>query len=190
MLIQKIIPSDFEKKYGITLSNPIFLRLPTGAEWRVSWIKRNDDVLFLQDWKKFAHYWSLKHPDFLVFKYEGESLFEVRIFDPYDTCEINYSSMRCTYGTTNHYDEVVSDDCIEAPKSEMRTQLLKKRKTDTNRKGRTKDSTSQRTKLDKREIIVGFDANRQRGSGGFNFFSLFIYFSLYIFFGSSIMLSF
>ncbi|KAK7273669.1 hypothetical protein RIF29_14727 [Crotalaria pallida] len=115
-----IIPSSFERKYKITLPNPLILRIPTGAEWKVSWIKRDYEIWFEHDWKRFALDCSLKDPHFLVFKYEGGSCFEVRIFDK-NYYDIDYSSIRCTNNgatTTHHHDESVdiidiNDDSAE-----------------------------------------------------------------------------
>ncbi|KAK7273668.1 hypothetical protein RIF29_14726 [Crotalaria pallida] len=185
-----IIPSSFERKYKITLPNPLILRIPTGAEWKVSWIKRDYEIWFKHDWKRFALDCSLKDPHFLVFKYEGGSCFEVRIFDK-NYYDIDYSSIRCTNNgatTTNHHDESVdiidinddsaetleNDDSGEFLESEMQTQLPKKRKTDTkrvehrsniNQPCETKGVPARR-KLNKTKIKEDLVATQQNVSAG------------------------
>ncbi|KAK7273667.1 hypothetical protein RIF29_14725 [Crotalaria pallida] len=87
-------------------------------------------------------------PHFLVFKYEGGSRFEVRIFDN-SYYDIDYSSIRCTNNgatTTHHDDDEVetesdesveifdmSDDSGELLESEMQSQLPNKKRRNTNR---------------------------------------------------------
>ncbi|CAL0318546.1 unnamed protein product [Lupinus luteus] len=159
-----VIPSNFEMKNKVILPNPLFLRLPNDAEWSVSWIKRNYDIWFQQDWKKFALDCSLRDPHFIVFKYEGGSHFEVMIFDVTTYNEIEYSSIRCTNDATkNHYNEVESDNSVEIieidddsdeiVENELHTLLPKKRKVNTKSEHKS-------------DIDVDFDATQKKVSSG------------------------
>ncbi|KAE9597110.1 putative transcription factor B3-Domain family [Lupinus albus] len=76
----KRVPKDFVKRCWQDITNPVFLRLPNGTENKVYWTRKNGDVWFSNGWKEFAQYLSLEVSQFLVFRYEGKSLFHVIIF--------------------------------------------------------------------------------------------------------------
>ncbi|KAJ1422708.1 DNA-binding barrel domain superfamily [Sesbania bispinosa] len=85
------IPEKFVRKYGESLSNTMFLKLPNGAEWKVD-VEKHDDgrVWFQNGWKEFEEYYSLAHGHLLVFKFDGiTSHFHVHIYDM-STMEIDY----------------------------------------------------------------------------------------------------
>lgn len=68
-------------EYWEAMSNPIFLLLPNGANWEVTWKKHGADVWLTNDWKNFAKFYSLDQGHLLVFTYERRSRFQVLIFD-------------------------------------------------------------------------------------------------------------
>ncbi|RXH68971.1 hypothetical protein DVH24_031304 [Malus domestica] len=69
------IPNKFFRKYGDDLSNPVFIKLPTGSEiWE-------GEVWFGEGWPKFSKFYSLDCCHSLVFGYEGNSTFRICIFD-------------------------------------------------------------------------------------------------------------
>ncbi|KAI4357349.1 hypothetical protein L6164_001303 [Bauhinia variegata] len=86
------IPSDFTRKYGGDLKNPVFLKPPDGTEWKIYWEKHDDgDIWFEKGWKEFATHYSLDHWYFIIFKYEGTCNLEVIIFNM-AAIEIEYPS--------------------------------------------------------------------------------------------------
>ncbi|KAJ7954542.1 B3 domain-containing protein [Quillaja saponaria] len=85
------IPKMFVIQYGKHLANPVILKLPNGAEWRVNWTKSDGEVWLQDGWKEFAEHYSLGHGHLLVFRYEGTSCFRVLIFDM-SALEIEYPS--------------------------------------------------------------------------------------------------
>lgn len=77
-------------KHWRGIKNPVTLRLPNGTEWEVSWTKLEDgDVLFCNGWKQFSEYLSLNVSQFVVFQYEGNSCFNLIVFDK-TALEIKY----------------------------------------------------------------------------------------------------
>ncbi|KAL6331726.1 hypothetical protein AAG906_016722 [Vitis piasezkii] len=92
-------PVNFLKEYGNSLSNFVFLHLPTGAEWRVELLKLHGEVLFGSGWKRFADFYSIGYGHFLLFRYEGSSHFHVLIFD------MTASEIEYPYATTPTHDD-------------------------------------------------------------------------------------
>lgn len=83
------IPEDFVCKYGKDLSNPVCFKLPCGSEWEVGLTRYNGEVWFKKGWPDFSKFYSLGYNDMLVFGYEGNSRFQVSIFDR-SAIEIEY----------------------------------------------------------------------------------------------------
>ncbi|KAJ4827437.1 hypothetical protein Tsubulata_011090 [Turnera subulata] len=83
-----IIPPSFSR--GVELSDYVTLNVPgDGGAWIVGVTKTNEDILFDKDWPEFVKHYSIEPGNLLVFGYEGQSCFNVRIFN--DTaCEIQY----------------------------------------------------------------------------------------------------
>ncbi|KAI4357345.1 hypothetical protein L6164_001301 [Bauhinia variegata] len=105
------IPSDFTRKYGGDLQNPVFLKPPDGTEWKIYWEKHDDgDIWFEKGWKEFASHYSLDHWYFIIFKYEGTSNLEVIIFNM-AAIEIEYPSH--VTDEENYNLEKDSDDSVE-----------------------------------------------------------------------------
>lgn len=65
----------------------VSLKGPSGAVWNIMLTTRDDIVYFADGWQQFAKDHALKENDFLVFKYNGESVFEVLVFDRESLCE-------------------------------------------------------------------------------------------------------
>lgn len=102
------------KNYGNDLSNPVFLKVPTGAKWKVELVKRGSELLFQNGWREFAEYYSLCHGSFLVFEYERNCLFHVIIFDM-SASEIDYPLSLINAEKTNLDEEEMeetSDDDV------------------------------------------------------------------------------
>ncbi|KAL8141694.1 hypothetical protein V2J09_014726 [Rumex salicifolius] len=94
-----MLPPAFTKENGSGLSGYAYLRAPGGKEHRVTLLKRNGDIWFTQGWPCFCELYSLAYGHFLVFRYQGNSRFNVFIFDV-SCSEIQYPN----------FDDTSSDD--------------------------------------------------------------------------------
>ncbi|KAK2453690.1 B3 domain-containing transcription factor VRN1 [Trifolium repens] len=111
------VPKSFVRRHWKGISNPVTLRLPNSTEKKVSWEKTSDyDVWFCNGWKEFANYLSLGDSQYLVFQYQGNSLFNVIGFGKCGL-EIKYPLRE----TSEEYEDVEESDCslkiIEDPSS-------------------------------------------------------------------------
>ncbi|CAJ1932451.1 unnamed protein product [Sphenostylis stenocarpa] len=86
------LPSNFTTKCGDGMSNPVFLKPPDSAEWKIHWIRHDGEIWFEKGWKEFATYYSLGHGHLLLFEYERTSHLDVHIFDN-SAVEIDYPSL-------------------------------------------------------------------------------------------------
>nr|XP_029152502.1 B3 domain-containing protein REM6 [Arachis hypogaea] len=88
------VTKSFVKKYWKEVSNPILLELPSGDKIKVRWNKKEDDSIWLNEgWKRVVELLELKHQYFVIFKYKGESKFELIVFD-LSAMEIDYLSSK------------------------------------------------------------------------------------------------
>ncbi|KAF8030765.1 hypothetical protein BT93_D0063 [Corymbia citriodora subsp. variegata] len=86
------IPKSFLRRYGKDLSGLVLLKVPGGSTWPVKLEKSDDGKVWLwKGWRGFMEHYSIGHGHLLVFKYEGDSVFHVIIFDK-STSEIDYPS--------------------------------------------------------------------------------------------------
>lgn len=106
------IPKKFVIKYGEDVSNSVCLKLPSGLEWEVELTRRNGKVWFEKGWPDFSKFCSLDYGDFLVFRHEGNSIFQVCIFDRSAT-EIDYPMTMPEMEEKDHEDEEDDDLYIE-----------------------------------------------------------------------------
>ncbi|AES68282.1 B3 DNA-binding domain protein [Medicago truncatula] len=91
------IPDGFIKRFGNELKNVATITVPDGCDWEMELKKCGNDVYFCNKWQQFAEYYSIGYGSFLRFKYEGDSKFNVVIFDvtsveicyPFKTQSIN-----------------------------------------------------------------------------------------------------
>lgn len=104
------MPTSFSRRHWQGMSNPILLRLPNGTTKKVYWLKRDCDVWFSNGWREFAKYSCLDVSHFVVFRYEGNSTFNVIIFGK-SALEIEYPSSR----STNEEVEEIDVEIIEEP---------------------------------------------------------------------------
>lgn len=77
----QMIPEKFVRKYGKQLHVGVSLKVPGGAFWHVDLVGDGDKVWLQNGWPKFARFYSLAFGHFLVFKYQGNSQFDVFIYD-------------------------------------------------------------------------------------------------------------
>ncbi|KAL5071960.1 hypothetical protein RYX36_022847 [Vicia faba] len=84
---QLALPKTFSDNLKKKLPENVVLKGPSGVVWNIGLVIRDDSVYFVNGWERFVKDHSLKENDFLVFKYNGESLFEVLVFDGNSFCE-------------------------------------------------------------------------------------------------------
>ncbi|KAL5071669.1 hypothetical protein RYX36_022556 [Vicia faba] len=84
---QLALPKAFSDNLKKRLPENVVLKGPSGVVWNIGLVIRDDSVYFVNGWERFVKDHSLKENDFLVFKYNGESLFEVLVFDGNSFCE-------------------------------------------------------------------------------------------------------
>lgn len=115
------IPEHFVKKLREELSAVAKLTLPDGHVWQVGLRKVENGVWIQDGWHEFVERYGIRIGYFLVFTYEGNSGFFVRMFNLTNS-EINYhsSSLRNTQGLNygnqyNVFEEMEDDDTAEIP---------------------------------------------------------------------------
>ncbi|CAI8584223.1 unnamed protein product [Vicia faba] len=84
---QLALPKTFSNNIKKNLPESVTLKGPAGMLWNIELTTKGDTLYFTHGWQQFMKEHSLKENDFLVFKYNGESLFEVLIFDGGSLCE-------------------------------------------------------------------------------------------------------
>ncbi|XP_059639689.1 B3 domain-containing transcription factor VRN1-like [Cornus florida] len=108
------IPGVFMKNYGKNLSNPVFLNVPSGAEWKVELVHSDGKVWLQNGWQEFKEYYSIGSGHVLVFRYDGNSHFHVLIFDM-SASEIEYPISDTHVEQTNNNEgfNIEVDDSVE-----------------------------------------------------------------------------
>lgn len=76
-----MIPRKFVRKYGKYLCGRVYLKAPRGGVWAVDMVRYSGDAWLQTGWPEFARLYSLCFGHFLVFKYQGNSNFDVFIYD-------------------------------------------------------------------------------------------------------------
>ncbi|CAN0872861.1 B3 domain-containing protein REM16 [Linum grandiflorum] len=83
-----VIPRTFAKKMGTKLPATVTLKGPSGNSWTVGLASSNDETVFFSSgWREFAQDHCLQPTDLLIFRYNGDSLFDVLVFDLESSCE-------------------------------------------------------------------------------------------------------
>ncbi|KAJ7946006.1 B3 domain-containing transcription factor VRN1 [Quillaja saponaria] len=114
------IPKYFLTRFGDDLSEFATLSVPDGNVWRIGLKKADKKLWFHDGWQAFAQSYSIRVGYFLVFRYEGNSSFNVHIFN-LATSEINYESSSLSinegaYFANQHriFEEMEDEDYYEA----------------------------------------------------------------------------
>lgn len=81
------IPEHFTKNLRKKLPQVITLRGPSGRTWQVILTTNDDTVFFNHGWEEFVNDHVLQEKDLLIFKYNGDSCFDVLMFDGQSLCE-------------------------------------------------------------------------------------------------------
>lgn len=103
------IPFKFVKKFGDELSSIATLIVPGGRHWLVQLRKDDIRMWFDSGWNVFVEYYSIGIGCFLVFKYEGNSCFNVHVYD-LKASEINYLPDGINNSHESGHDKHVKDD--------------------------------------------------------------------------------
>ncbi|XP_050236545.1 B3 domain-containing protein REM16-like isoform X2 [Mercurialis annua] len=69
------------------LPDTVTLKGPSGTAWEVCLTSHENALMFGHGWREFVQAYSLEENDILVFKYNGESCFDVLMFDGQSMCE-------------------------------------------------------------------------------------------------------
>ncbi|KAL0360764.1 UNVERIFIED_CONTAM: B3 domain-containing protein REM16 [Sesamum radiatum] len=81
------------------MAGTIALKGPSGHEWSVGLVTNGDTLLLKDGWKTFVDDHSLEENDILIFKYNGNSRFDVLMFDQESLCEkaTSYFVKKCEH---------------------------------------------------------------------------------------------
>lgn len=139
LLFSQRIPENFLRKFGNEISPVATLHVSDGHIWRVGIRKADNKFWFYDGWQEFADHYSIGIGYFLIFRYEGTSIFNVYIFN-LKTSELNYEphsrGLACgeqyhqvrRYTLWNDLEDEESSDALD-PATEFRsmTDSLKKK---------------------------------------------------------------
>lgn len=81
------IPTKFSKNLKKKLPEIVTLKGPSGSAWKVELTTSNDTMFFKHGWADFVKDHFLQEKDLLIFKYNGDSHFDVLMFDGQSMCE-------------------------------------------------------------------------------------------------------
>ncbi|WRX30349.1 B3 DNA binding domain - like 10 [Theobroma cacao] len=100
------IPVGFNRNLEGRTSGSVLLRGPSGYSWVVELVRKDDDLLFVEGWADFVRDHSVECGDFLVFRYDGDLVFDVKVFDQ-SSCEKEAAfHCKCSQGGSE-YDRIV-----------------------------------------------------------------------------------
>ncbi|XP_075647507.1 B3 domain-containing transcription factor VRN1-like isoform X2 [Castanea sativa] len=117
------LPEKFVREHGDKLSGVATLAVPNGCTWQVRLEKANNNIWFHGGWRDFVEYHSINYGYFLVFKYKGNSKFNVLVFDM-TTSEIKYpyNGDKKRQGSLNENEmSTPQESCV---KEEVDTELI------------------------------------------------------------------
>lgn len=75
-------PNDFQRYFRGQIGETVELKGPSGNMWQVGVVKSAEKFTFQSGYKDFVIANNIEANDLLVFKYCGNSSFQVQIFDP------------------------------------------------------------------------------------------------------------
>ncbi|KAF9687601.1 hypothetical protein SADUNF_Sadunf02G0110300 [Salix dunnii] len=81
------IPEIFARHMRRKLPDTVNLKGPSGSAWEVGLTTYNNTLFFNHGWQEFVKDHALEENDFLIFKYIGESNFDVLMFNMHSMCE-------------------------------------------------------------------------------------------------------
>ncbi|KAL7101252.1 hypothetical protein ACP275_08G043800 [Erythranthe tilingii] len=107
------IPASFRRRYGQTLPGRVLLKVPNGSGLEVELVQSDGETLIQKGWREFKERFSIGFGYFLMFEYNGESQFDVVIFDT-TASEIEYPPLD---------DDDDCDETIEPRRKSVRRML-------------------------------------------------------------------
>lgn len=98
-LCAQAIPKKFAENLRSKLPENVVLKGPSGATWKVGVVADDENLLFKHGWQDFVKDHALEKNDILVFRYNGESSFNVLVFNQHSLCEKEaaYFHKRCSH---------------------------------------------------------------------------------------------
>ena len=115
------LPAAFVNKFGVILSKKCVLQIFSNQCWEVDVVKVDDYTYFTKGWNAFVKNNHVEFLDFVVFKFVGNSTFEVKIYGK-DLCDRKLSKARDTHVETEW------NDSTEDDKAEMNPMAQNQRK--------------------------------------------------------------
>ncbi|KAK7257895.1 hypothetical protein RIF29_32208 [Crotalaria pallida] len=120
------MPKKFVKKYGNKLSSVATLVLPSGDDWLVSLKEVDGKLWFTDGWHEFMVHYSICAGCLLVFKYEGDTIFNVSIFN-LSAFEVDYRDKGVGKGkqfSVSKGKEIGNDSCPPCPSLAIKSNVL------------------------------------------------------------------
>ncbi|GAV66149.1 B3 domain-containing protein, partial [Cephalotus follicularis] len=75
-----LIPNAFIARLDGSMADKVVLISRTNRFWQVKLSQRKNVVFFQNGWKRFVKANSVEHGDFLVFRYDGNDVFDGRLY--------------------------------------------------------------------------------------------------------------
>ncbi|XP_026428235.1 B3 domain-containing transcription factor VRN1-like [Papaver somniferum] len=85
------LPKEFTDKCGTELSDNAIIKVPNGGIWHIGLRNAEGVILFQSGWPEFMEFYSICVGHVLLFRYDGNSEFQLHIFG-IDATEIEYPS--------------------------------------------------------------------------------------------------
>ncbi|KAH6765031.1 hypothetical protein C2S51_016280 [Perilla frutescens var. frutescens] len=98
---QLAIPEKFGQSLKEKLAGTVALKGPSGHVWNVGVMVDGDKLLLKHGWNVFVEDHSLKENDIVIFRYHGNSMFDVMMFDQETLCEksASYFVKKCDHSS-------------------------------------------------------------------------------------------
>ncbi|XVF63962.1 hypothetical protein PTKIN_Ptkin09bG0128700 [Pterospermum kingtungense] len=101
------IPVGFHRNLEGRISGSVLLKGPSRYGWVVELVQENADLFFGEGWADFVRDHCLECGDILVFRYDGDLVFDVKVFDE-STCEKEAAfHCKCSQGGCSVFDGIV-----------------------------------------------------------------------------------
>ncbi|CAA0810877.1 B3 domain-containing protein REM16 [Striga hermonthica] len=167
---QLAIPKKFADNLRHKMAGSVILNGPSGHTWKVELVMNGDTLLLKTGWKSFVEDHSLKENDILIFKYSGNSSFQVLMFDQESLCEkaSSYFVKKCEHTAQSiqgsmpkrGFEKERSEDSVESLDEDdvSSDRIVRRRKV--NEASRTTRSTPKGRKRGKRSKQVSSSGYR------------------------------
>ncbi|KAJ4827430.1 hypothetical protein Tsubulata_011083 [Turnera subulata] len=106
------IPDNFIKKFGNDFTNYVKFAVPGGHVYRIGLVRTDDKFWFHDGWQQFVERYSIRVGYFVIFRYEGNGIFNVHIFN-LSASEINYQANTLSGKRYLVFEELEDEDSVE-----------------------------------------------------------------------------